>query len=152
MSDRALAYSDEPLKHRHLVIYELPACVRTDVDLTRWQALQTWIATGSAAVVVPFAKYLAALVPPVAVRLRRDFKTMLSLIRSRALLHQATRCKDEAGQIIATITDYTASVATSRSARCLARVPRPSTVLLRLILVRWFWRRPAKRRREASLV
>src|SRR3954451_6981450 len=98
---------------------KLPACVRTDVDLTRRQASQTWIATGSAAVVVPFAKDLAALVPPVAVRLWRVFKTMLSLIRSRALLHQATRCKDEAGQIIATITDYTASVATSRECQML---------------------------------
>ena len=46
--------------------------------------------------------------PPVAVRLRRDFKTVLMLIRAHALLHQATRQKDEAGRIIATIEDYAA--------------------------------------------
>jgi hypothetical protein len=81
---------------------------RDAVDLTRWQALQTWLAAGSAAVVVPFAKVLAGLVPPVAVRLRRDFKTVLTLIRAHALLHQATRRKDAAGRIIATIEDYSA--------------------------------------------
>jgi hypothetical protein len=190
MSDRALAYSNEPLKHRHLVIYEaagmsgefatylirsllsegrlryetvektkdglaakvieregptglivtttalrlhpenetrmlsltvtdsteqtasvfqaLADDTTDDVDLTRWQALQTWLAAGSAQVVVPFAKDLADLVPPVAVRLRRDFKTVLTLIRAHALLHQATRQKDENGSIIATIDDYAA--------------------------------------------
>jgi hypothetical protein len=185
MSERALAYSSEPLKHRHLVIYEaagmvgelasylirsllsegrlryetvektkdgltpklierkgptglivtttalrlhpenetrmlsltvtdtreqtahvfraLADGVRDDVDVTEWRALQTWLATGSASVVVPFAKDLASLVPPVAVRLRRDFKTVLTLVRAHALLHQATRRKDGAGQIIATL-------------------------------------------------
>jgi len=175
MSDRALAYSNEPLKHRHLVIYEAagmsgefatyltrsllsegrlryetvektknglePKVIereaptglivtttalhlhpenetrmlsltvtdtteqtasvfraladegRAEVDLTRWQALQTWLTAGSARVIVPFAGELAALVPPVAVRLRRDFKTVLTLIRAHALLHHATRRK-----------------------------------------------------------
>jgi hypothetical protein len=190
MSDRALAYSTEPLKHRHLVVYEaagmagefatylirsllsegrlryetvektrdglVPKLIeregptglivtttalrlhpenetrmlsltltdtreqtafvfqaladesRDTIDLTRWHALQTWLATGPADVIVPFAKALATLVPPVAVRLRRDFKTVLTLIRAHALLHQATRRKDAAGRIIATIEDYTA--------------------------------------------
>ena len=169
MSDRALAYSNEPLKHRHLVIYEaagmasefatylirsllsegrlryetvektkegLEARVieregptglivtttalrlhpenetrmlsltvtdtaeqtasvfqalaeegRSVVDLNRWQALQVWLAAENAVVVVPFAEQLAKLVPPVAVRLRRDFKTVLNLVRAHALLH-----------------------------------------------------------------
>jgi MarR family len=90
------------------VLQALADRARDDVDLTQWQALQTWLATGSAPVVVPFAKELASLVPPVAVRLRRDFKTVLTLIRAHALLHQATRRKDEAGQIIATLRDYAA--------------------------------------------
>ena len=46
--------------------------------------------------------------PPVAVRLRRDFKTVLMLIRAHALLHQASRLKDEQGRIIATLEDYAA--------------------------------------------
>src|SRR3984893_3456331 len=188
MSDRALAYSNEPLKHRHLVIYEaagmasdfatylvrsllsegrlryetvektkeglVPRLIeregptglivtttslrlhpenetrmlsltitdtreqtaavfealakesRVEIDLTRWHALQTWLATGPNLVVIPFAGRLAKLVPPVAVRLRRDFKTVLILVRAHALLHQASRRKDENGQVIAEIEDY----------------------------------------------
>jgi hypothetical protein len=188
MSDRALAYSNEPLKHRHLVIYEAAgmasdfatylvrsllsegrlryetvektkqglvprlieregptglivtttslrlhrenetrmlsltitdACEQTaaifdalakenrvEIDLTRWHALQTWLATGPNLVVIPFADRLAKLVPPVAVRLRRDFKTVLILIRAHALLHQASRRKDQDGRVIAEIEDY----------------------------------------------
>jgi hypothetical protein len=163
MSDRALAYSTEPLRHRHLVIYEAAGmssdfatylirsllsegrlryetvektkegfvprlieregptglivtttslrlhpenetrmlsltitdtpdqtaavfralaqdgiCVMT--DLTQWHALQTWLATGPSRVAIPFAGRLAELVPPLAVRLRRDFKTVLVLV------------------------------------------------------------------------
>jgi hypothetical protein len=177
MSEHALAYSNEPLRHRHLVIYEAAGmhsefatylirsllsegCLRyetvektdhglearlieregptglivtttslrlhpenetrmlsimitdsreqtrevfravaekasrDDRDLSRWHALQVWLATGSVQVVIPFAKRFAELVP-VAIRLRRDFKTVLMLIRAHALLHQASRLKDE---------------------------------------------------------
>src|SRR5262249_15135890 len=41
-------------------------------------------------------------------RLRRDFVSTLCLIRAHAVLHQATRERDERGRIIATITDYEA--------------------------------------------
>jgi hypothetical protein len=190
MSDRALAYSNEPLQHRHLVIYEAAGmasdfatylirsllsegCVRyetvektkdglvprlikregptglivtttslrlhpenetrmlsltitdthvqtaavfralaqesiqADADL-QWHALQTWLTTGPTRVVIPFAEKLSRLVPPVAVRLRRDFKTVLMLIRAHALLHQASRLKDEQGLIVAALEDYAA--------------------------------------------
>src|SRR5262249_40738227 len=169
MSDRALAYSNEPLRHRHLVIYEaagmasefatylirsllsegrlryetvektkeglVPRVIEregptglivtttslqlhpenetrmmslaitdtrgqtaavfralakdadsSDVDLSRWHALQTWLATGPNRVVIPFAQNLAQLTPPLAIRLRRDFGTILMLIRAHALL------------------------------------------------------------------
>ena len=79
---------------------------RAEIDLTRWQALQTWLATGPNGVVIPFADRLAGLVPPLAVRLRRDFKTVLTLIRAHALLHRASRPKDEQGRVIAEIEDY----------------------------------------------
>jgi hypothetical protein len=42
----------------------------------------------------------------VAVRLRRDFSVILSLIRAHALLHQATRERDGEGGVIASIEDY----------------------------------------------
>jgi hypothetical protein len=79
---------------------------RVEIDLTRWHALQTWLATGPNLVVIPFAGRLAKLVPPVAVRLRRDFKTVLMLVRAHALLHQASRRKDQNGRVIAEMEDY----------------------------------------------
>ena len=45
-----------------------------------------------------------------AVRLRRDFRTILTLIRAHALLHQASRRKDEKGRIIATVSEDYAAV------------------------------------------
>src|SRR5262249_55748029 len=167
MSDRALAYSSEPLRHRHLVIYEaagmasdfatylirsllsegrlryetvektkdglVPRLIEregptglivtttslrlhpenetrmlsltitdtsdqtaavfkalaknddsSEIDLSRWHALQTWLATGPNRVMIPFAERLAELVPPLAIRLRRDFRTVLMLIRAHA--------------------------------------------------------------------
>jgi hypothetical protein len=71
-----------------------------------WLALQEWIAAGENRVTIPFARRLSHLVPPVAVRLRRDFKMLLNLIRVHAILHQASRDKDEAGRILATLDDY----------------------------------------------
>ena len=68
-----------------------------DPDLTRWHALQTWLANGATAVWIPFAGELAERIPPVATRLRRDFSTLLALIISHALLHQATRKHDGQG-------------------------------------------------------
>lgn len=189
MSERALAYSTEPLAHRHLVIYEAAALgedfadylLRTllsegrlryetvektaaglearlieregptgllmtttavalhpenetrvisltvsdtreqtqeifralaaeddlaGVDLGAWVALQVWLATGEVAVTVPFAGSLAELVPPTAVRLRRDFGVLLNLIRAHALLHRETRSRDDRGRVVATLDDY----------------------------------------------
>jgi hypothetical protein len=188
MSDRALAYSTEPLKHRHLVMYEAAGMasdiasylVRSllsegrlryetvektrdglvskfieregptglivtttslrlhpenetrmlsltvsdtreqtsavfralanggnrDADLSQWKALQAWLATSMCKIVIPYANALADMIPPVAVRLRRDFKTILTLIRAHALLHQSNRRVDATGWLIAEIADY----------------------------------------------
>ena len=43
---------------------------------------------------------------PVAVRLRRDFGSLLALIRAHAVLHQASRARDNKGRIVATLDDY----------------------------------------------
>jgi hypothetical protein len=75
--------------------------------LADWKALQDWLASSGSRVVVPFATPLADAIPPVAVRLRRDFPTVLSLIRAHALLHQASRDRDSRGWVIATVEDYT---------------------------------------------
>jgi MarR family len=186
MSDRTLAYSEEPIKHRFLVIYEaagmsgefatylmrsllsegrvryetvektsegikprlieregptglivtttavklhpenetrlLSLTVTDTQDQTRavmaalaeeageagpnfepWHALQVWLERAEHRVSIPYARILANLIPPVAVRLRRDFGALLNLIRAHALLHQASRDRDDEGRIIATI-------------------------------------------------
>jgi hypothetical protein len=191
MSDRTLAYSEEPIKHRFLVIYEaagmsgefatylmrsllsegrvryetvektsegikprlieregptglivtttavklhpenetrlLSLTVTDTQDQTRavmaalaveaseaapifepWHALQVWLERAEHRVSVPYARILADLIPPIAVRLRRDFGALLNLIRAHALLHQATRERDAEGRIIAIIEDYAA--------------------------------------------
>jgi len=78
------------------------------INYSPWHALQAWLAAGEHQVDVPFARKLADLIPPIAVRLRRDFKLLLTLIRAHALLHRATRGHDNQGRIIATVADYEA--------------------------------------------
>src|SRR5215211_1237001 len=68
-----------------------------------WHALQVWLERAEHRVCVPYARILADLIPPVAVRLRRDFGALLNLIRAHAVLHQASRDRDAKGRIIATI-------------------------------------------------
>jgi hypothetical protein len=80
----------------------------TDVEFEQWLSLQVWLEAEERRVVIPFAPQLADLIPPVAVRLRRDFKAVLNLIRAHALLHRATRSRDEEGRIVATLADYAA--------------------------------------------
>ena len=77
-------------------------------DITEWHALQEWLSTAERRVVIPYARQLAGLIPPVAVRLRRDFGALLNLVRTHCLLHQATRNKDSEGRIIAAVEDYAA--------------------------------------------
>jgi hypothetical protein len=193
MSDRTLAYSEEPIKHRFLVIYEAAemsgafatylmrsllseGCVRyetvektsegikprlieregptglvltttavklhpenetrllsltvtdtqdqtravmaslaeeageAELNLATWHALQVWLESAEQRVWIPYAKKLAELIPPVAIRLRRDFGAVLNLIRAHALLHQTTRERDTEGRIVATIEEDYAAV------------------------------------------
>jgi hypothetical protein len=82
---------------------------KTEVtDLTPWRALQEWLASPAAErkVAIPYAPALAELVPPVAVRLRRDFGAVLNLIQTQAILHQASRERNEEAHIVATLDDY----------------------------------------------
>src|SRR5215213_9980407 len=75
-------------------------------DRGRWQALQIWLEAGEHRVNIPYAGALAEKMGDVAVRLRRDFSVILSLIKAHAILHQATRERDAQGCIIATLADY----------------------------------------------
>jgi len=75
-------------------------------DLDAWHSLQEWLIAAEHRVAVPYAGELAAAVPPVAVRLRRDFGAVLNLIRAHAILHQASRERTDDGRVIATLEDY----------------------------------------------
>src|SRR5215211_3889184 len=75
-------------------------------DRTRWHALQTWLEAGEHRVAIPYAGALAEKMGDMAVRLRRDFSVVLSLIKAHAILHQATREREAAGRIVATLADY----------------------------------------------
>jgi hypothetical protein len=81
---------------------------RLEADQKPWHALQHWLESPSTtrSVTIPYAKTLAEMVPPLAVRLRRDFGALLSLIRAHAILHQATRERDDRGRLVATLDDY----------------------------------------------
>jgi hypothetical protein len=90
------------------ILASLAKSKKEGTDLTPWRALQDWLAGPAAErkVAIPYAPALAELVPPVAVRLRRDFGAVLNLIQTHAILHQASREKDEEGHIVATLHDY----------------------------------------------
>lgn len=96
---------DTPEQTRHILLAQAEERPPV-IDLTPWRALQTWIAGHTPSVTIPFAKALARMIPPVAVRLRRDIGALLNFIRAHALLHQATRAKTPEGWLIATLDDY----------------------------------------------
>jgi hypothetical protein len=89
-----------------LVLARLAADDLAEPDFSRWHALQVWLATAEHRVTIPYGHGLAELVPPVGVRLRRDFGAVLALIRAHAILHQAARARDLDGKVIATLEDY----------------------------------------------
>ena len=75
-------------------------------DLKPWHALQTWLElAGDRDVTIPYARELADQSSPSAVRLRRDFGTVLNLIRAHAILHQNHRQRQD-GRIVAQLDDY----------------------------------------------
>ena len=85
--------------------------VESPVDFEAWHELQEWIAAhGETRVVVPFVRALAEKMPAGATRLRRDFVTLICLIRAHAILYRAQREQDEHGRIVATIKDDYAPV------------------------------------------
>jgi hypothetical protein len=75
-------------------------------DFHAWHSLQEWLVSAEHGVGVSYAGDLAAMIPPVAVRLRRDFGALLNLIRAHAILHQASRERTDDGRIVATLEDY----------------------------------------------
>jgi hypothetical protein len=114
------------------------------LDLKPWHELQNWLDNnGEHQVVIPYAEELARAIPPVAVRLRRDFGAVLGLIKTHAILHQCQRGRDEQGRIVATMEDYAAVyelVADLVSAGVEASVPatvRETVEAVRVLKTSW---------------
>ncbi len=78
----------------------------TDADFQPWKALQQYLAATPDTVVILYASVLVTLIPPAAVRLRRDLKTLFGLIQAHTLLHKATRERNADGHLMATTMDY----------------------------------------------
>lgn len=75
-------------------------------DFSEWHDYQRWLAGANHKVTIPFALCIAAQIPPVAVRLRRDWNGVRALIRTHAMMHQLNRGTDDQGRIVATLADY----------------------------------------------
>jgi hypothetical protein len=95
-------------EHTRAILLALADEDARPVDYGPWHALQEFLDAGEQEVTIPFSRDLAGSVNGHAIRLRRDFSALLSLIRTHALLHQESRERDERGRIVATIDDYAA--------------------------------------------
>jgi hypothetical protein len=80
---------------------ERPIDIKPLLDLQRWLA-----SAGLRRVKVPFAHVLAERVPAEAVRMRRDFRQLLTTIQTIAFLRQCQRPRTADGCVWATIEDY----------------------------------------------
>jgi hypothetical protein len=77
------------------------------IDLEPFLAAQRWLAlAGVRQVAVPFAEKLADLVPANAVRMRRDFRQLLTCTQTVALLYQRQRNRTPDGWVEAIFADY----------------------------------------------
>jgi hypothetical protein len=78
----------------------------SEAEIADWKALQDWLRLGPRDVVVPYSDILRSLLSQRAIRIRRDFQSLLSMVMASALLHRAQRQADTDGRIVATLQDY----------------------------------------------
>ncbi len=105
----AISISDTPDHVREVMLAHAKSVngIKPDLDVAPYHALQRWLElTGERRVTIPFAKALAQRVPADLIRMNRDFRQLLTMIQSVALLHQCQRERDPQGRIIATLDDY----------------------------------------------
>jgi hypothetical protein len=114
MSTRCLTATvpDDPIQTRAVLQAEAAAAIggrpaQDNANLEAFHAAHRWLdEAGEKRVVVPFARVLADLVPASVVRVRRDFRQLLSCIQTLAFLSQSQRTRTPDGAIVATLEDY----------------------------------------------
>jgi hypothetical protein len=110
LETRMLAVRTDDTPEQTRRVFEIHAGLERDgsddFDFARWHDLQLWLTQAENRVVVPYIDALAELMPAGATRLRRDFVSMLCLVRAAALLHQQTRERDATDRVVATVADY----------------------------------------------
>jgi hypothetical protein len=83
------------------------AGIITAIDPTAWLALDRMLPTATDIVIDrDLGKALSMLIPATSVRMRRDFRAILTLVCAHALLHLADRPVSTAGATVAGIDDY----------------------------------------------
>ncbi|HEY82518.1 MAG TPA: MarR family transcriptional regulator [Dehalococcoidia bacterium] len=78
---------------------------KPNIDLAPWHAFSRLLGEPTD-VEIPFSYYLAERISTSALRIRRDFTHLLTLIQASAVEHQYQRSKTQDGRIIATVADY----------------------------------------------
>ena len=84
---------------------ETPASLSESEQEEFW-SFQRWLRCETKGCVVPFAMVLANQVPAEAVRMRRDFRQLLTFVKTIAVLNQERRSKTADGLVVAEISDY----------------------------------------------
>jgi len=106
----SLTIADDPIQTKRILMNiaerSMGGAVNQDSP-DRFIAYQKWLErVGKTDVVIPFAGVLAELTEPAAVRMRRDFTTVINLIKMVAIIYQQQRNVDEQNRIIASLEDY----------------------------------------------
>lgn len=74
-----------------------------EINFEKWHAFQYWLGLGPREVTIPWARHLGKMIPPKAVRLRRDSGQIVRAVKAHALINQAHRKVDERGRVVADI-------------------------------------------------
>jgi hypothetical protein len=104
---RCLSLTMDDSRAQTAAIMRRQAATRGERDINpQWHALQRYLALSPSKVKIPYRGQLSREIKPEAIRLRRDFNTLLALISAHALLHQQLRQRDDDGTVIANVEDY----------------------------------------------
>jgi hypothetical protein len=102
-SDESTEQTERILKGQAQIYDGSKRIVKND---SPWHAFAHWVRSGPNDAVVPFAQPLERLIPKNAVRVRRDFTSIIMLIKVSAIVHRLNRRTNEEGKVIAQLEDY----------------------------------------------